>query len=269
METMLKRRIKDLSPRQQNIVNYLSTHKAMTRDELEGGLGIPHTTLYDNLNKLEKEEIVIRISKPNNNKIGRSLVYWSIKQAHNLVLFNQVHDLVLFVKQTQDLTSTKPKKNKPKLISGKLPILEKKIMLDEVKHLTYILRKLENSKLTKQKKPSNNKPTTSYILTNKDSKLTKYVLDKINKYTYFKTATIRNNYLSNSLKDKYNDIQEKIRRSVSNRIGRIVRELNELKIIVKYSGSVRSVWKNLYKDDLYNILDEKMEQNYFMLKIKK
>ena len=261
--------MKHLPPTQYNIANYLLKHGAKIRKELENDLNIPHTTAYDNLKKLEDKNIVWR-TPIQNGKIGRPLVNWQIKQAHNLVLF-KAQKLVLFDKQAHNLVLSidKPKKNKKSLKHSKLPAIEKEIMLDEVKHLTYILNKLEDSKLTKQRKSSNNKPTTSYILTNKYSELTKYTLEEINKYTYFRTATLRNNYLNTSLKNKYNDVQGKLRRSVSNRIGRIVRELSDLKIIVKYTKSENSVWKNLYKDDLYNILDEKMEQNYFMLKMKK
>ena len=266
MEKILEEKIKYLSPIQYNIINYLLEQGSKIRKDLEKDLIIPHTTAYDNLKKLEDKKIVWRIPIQN-GKRGRPRVNWQIKQAQDLVLFKAQN--ILVDKQVLPVLINKPEKKKTILNHGKLPALEKEIMLDEVKHLTYTLKKLEKSKLTKQKKSSNNKPTTSYILTNKDSKLTKYVLDEINKYTYFRTDTLRNNYLSNSLKDKYSDVQEKIRRSVSNRIGRIVRELNDLKIIVKYSGSNKSVWKNLYKDDLYNILDKKMEQNYFMLKMKK
>ena len=268
MEKILEKKIKHvLSPTQYNIANYLLKHGAKVRKELENDLNIPHTTAYDNLKKLEDKNIVCRIPIQN-GKRGRPFVNWQIKQAHNLILFKE-QNLKLVDKQVLPVLTNKPKKNKKSLKHGKLPTIERKIMLDEVKYLTYTLNKLENSKLTKQRKAFNNNPATSYILNNKNSELTKYILDEINKYTYFRTSTLRNNYLSTSLKDKYSNVQEKIRRSVSNRIGRIVRELNNLNIIVKYSESIRTVWKNLYKDNLYNILDEKMEQKYFMLKMKK
>lgn len=256
LEKVLEEKIKHLPPIQYNIVNYLSKQGSKVRKELEDDLNIPHTTAYDNLKKLEAKKIVWRTSIQN-GKRGRPLVNWQIKQAHDLVLSVSVDkpDLVLSV-----LVVDKPEKKKTILKSGKLPALEKEIMLDEVKHLTYILKKLENSKPTKQRKPFNNKPINSYILTNQDSKLTKLVLDEINKCTYFRTPTLRKKYLlNNSLKDNHNDMQGEIKRSVSNRIGRIVRELNDLKIIVKYSRSVRSAWKNLYKDNLYDILDKKMK----------
>ena len=265
MEKILEEKMKHLSPVQYNIINYLLEQGSKIRKNIEKDLILPHTTAYDNLKKLEDKKIVWR-TPIQNGKIGRPRVNWQIKHAQDLVLF-KTQNVVLVDKQVLPVLINKPEKKKTILKYGKLPALEKEIMLDEVKHLTYILKKLENSKTTKQKKPSNNKPTNSYILTNRDSKLTIYILNEINKYTYFRTATLRNNYISNSLKNKYT--QGEIRRSVSNRIGRIVRELNDLKIIVKYSGSNQSVWKNLYKDDLYNILDKKMEQNYFMVKMKK
>ena len=109
----------------------------------------------------------------------------------------------------------------------------------------------------------------SYILTNQNSKLIKFILDEINNCTYFNTATLSKQYTHKILKVRFSDIDGELRRSASNRIGRIIRELIELKIIVKHTGSVRSVWKNLYKGKLYAILDERMEQEYFMIKIKK
>ena len=265
MENILKKRTKYLPPIQHNIVKYLLSHGATIRDELEKGLNIPHTTAYDNLRKLEKKKIVLRFSKPNNKK-GRPYVYWTIKQAYDLVLF-KVHGLMLFTKQEYRLVlPNKPKKNKKIIRYGKLPKWGKKIMLDEVKYLTYILKKLDLNSI-KPKKTFEN--TNSYILTNIKLNLTKLVLDEINKCTYFRTASLSNHIVGKILNIKYAKIEEEYRRSASNKIGRIIKELNKLGIVIKHTGSVRSVWKNLYKGNLYAILDEKMEQNYFMVKMKK
>ena len=254
MEKVLEEKIKHLPPTQYNIVNYLSKQGPKVRRELEDDLNIPHTTAYDNLKKLEAKKIVWRTSIQN-GKRGRPLVNWQIKQTHILVLF-KAQNLVLFDKQAHDLVLSvlvdKPEKKKTILKSSKLPALEREVILDGVKHLTYILKKLENSKPTKQREPSSNKPTNSYILTNRNSKLTKFVLDKISECTYFRTTTLRKSY---------NDMHGEIKQSVSNRIGRIVRELNDLEIIVKHSESIRSAWKNLYKDNLYDILDKKIKSN--------
>lgn len=111
--------------------------------------------------------------------------------------------------------------------------------------------------------------TSSYILTNRDSKLTKFTLDEIDKCTYFRTASLSNHIVGKILNIKYTKIEEEVRRSASNKIGRIVKELVRLGIVVKHTESVRSVWKNLYKGNLHTTLDKKMEENYFIIKIKK
>ena len=49
-----------------------------TRKELEKELNTPRTTIYDNLIKLQKREIVESSTK-NTGQIGRPKIYWSIK----------------------------------------------------------------------------------------------------------------------------------------------------------------------------------------------
>lgn len=114
-----------------------------------------------------------------------------------------------------------------------------------------------------------NDNTVSYILNNWDSNLTKFVLDEINKCTYFRTTIISKSYINKILKIKNNRIKESLFRSTSNRTGRIVAELNRLGIITKYSNTTRGVWRNLHKGNLRTDLDEKMEQTYHIIKIKK
>lgn len=111
--------------------------------------------------------------------------------------------------------------------------------------------------------------TSSYILTNYNTDITKFTLDEINKCTYFRTATLSNRIIGKILNVKHlTEVEDEVRRSISNKIGRITKELVKLGIVIKHTESVRSVWKNLYKGNLYTILDKKMEENYFILKTK-
>lgn len=109
----------------------------------------------------------------------------------------------------------------------------------------------------------------SYILANQDSELIKFILNEIHKCTYFKASTMSTRFCKEILNIKYTDIEESMRRSVSSRIGRIVRELRDLKLIVRHVNSTRGVWKNLYKDTFLSVLNEKMEGEYFIIKLKK
>lgn len=111
--------------------------------------------------------------------------------------------------------------------------------------------------------------TSSYILTNRDSDITKFALDEINKCTYFRTASLSKRVTGRILNTKRPKTKVEVNRSISNKIGRIVKELVKLGIVVKHTESVRSAWENLYKGNLHDILDKKMEQNYYTLKIKK
>lgn len=111
--------------------------------------------------------------------------------------------------------------------------------------------------------------TSSYILNNHNSDITKFTLDEINHCTYFRTASLSKRVIGRILNNKHPKTKVEANRSVSNRIGRIVKELVKLGIVVKHTESVRSAWENLYKGNLHATLDKKMEQNYYILKIKK
>ena len=111
--------------------------------------------------------------------------------------------------------------------------------------------------------------TSSYILNNQNSNITKIILDEINKCTYFRTSSLSNRVTGKILNVKHLKTGEKTKRSISTKIGRIVKELVNLGIVIKHTESVRNVWKNLYKGNLHIILDKRMEENYFILKIEK
>ena len=69
--------IQNLSPLQCIIIDVLK-RGSNTRKELEKELNTPRTTIYDNLIKLQKHEIIEKSTR-NTGQIGRPKIYWSIK----------------------------------------------------------------------------------------------------------------------------------------------------------------------------------------------
>lgn len=66
-----------LSPLQCVIIDVLK-QDSMTRKEIEKELNTPRMTIYDNLIKLQKHEIIEKSTR-NTGQIGRPKIYWSIK----------------------------------------------------------------------------------------------------------------------------------------------------------------------------------------------
>lgn len=66
-----------LSPLQCVIIDVLK-QDSMTRKEIEKELNTPRTTIYDNLIKLQKHEIIEKSTR-NTGQIGQPKIYWSIK----------------------------------------------------------------------------------------------------------------------------------------------------------------------------------------------
>ncbi len=91
------------------------------------------------------------------------------------------------------------------------------------------------------------KKPNSYILTCKDTNLRDFILNQINKQSYFRTSVLRKHYTNENV-----DITENMIYSISNKIGKIIRELNNLGLVVKYNTSNNTLWKNLYKDNLFD-----------------
>ncbi len=114
------------------------------------------------------------------------------------------------------------------------------------------------------KSTKSTKSISSYILDNQKSELVPFALDEINKSTYFRVRTLRKIYITKNIIIEKNNISDTFRRGISIKIGKIVSELNRLKLVTKYTSAI---WKNLYKGNLYAKLDEKLEQNY-IIKIK-
>lgn len=65
------------TPLQLNLIKTLKNNGASTRRQLVKQLKTPRTTIYDNLVKLKKKELVKKFSR-NNNKQGRPKVYWDL-----------------------------------------------------------------------------------------------------------------------------------------------------------------------------------------------
>jgi len=273
MEKILKQITPDLTPIQYNIIMYLSSG-AKRRKDFVDSLNIPRTTVYNNLEKIRNKKLIWQSYKLN-GKLGRPITYWQIKQAYDLILFNfnQAYNLVLFDKAeiSKIPNWAKPIKIIPKKTAPKKPIPDKitpkKTIPDKITPKKTMPKKTVPKKIIPKKpmlkKPVPKKMIFSYILDNQKSKLVLFILDEINKCTYFRIPSLNKYYVNTSLKDI--NITEKLRRSISSRIGRITTELIRLEIIMKFN---KSTFKNLYKGNLFKALDKKMKQNYHIIGLK-
>jgi len=209
---------------------------------------------------LDSEELIVFINKHQYQSGAWNTVKYFLEKPdfdyNNLTIYDEfgkefgIHDL-------------------PEWCQNKIKIPEQETQL--YKYLSQIryLKSLEKEKkkqkksLNPQKKEKDLKSTkslnkiNSYILNNRNSKITKFALEEIDKYTYFRTTTISKIYIKKIL--KINNINGTLKRSVSNKIGQIVGELRKLGIIIMHS---KSTWKNLHKDQLHVVLSEKMKKNY-------
>ena len=94
----------------------------------------------------------------------------------------------------------------------------------------------------------------SYVLNNKNKALGSFILNEINKHTYFKTHTLRKQYIENLKRHEITDITQ----SVSVRIGRFVNGLEKLDLVIKYDDkNIKTTWKNLYKNSLFDELEKR------------
>lgn len=66
-----------LSSLQYQIIRILETKGPMTRNEIVKELKSPRTTIYDNLARLQRLNILQKFNR-NNGMIGRPVVYWQI-----------------------------------------------------------------------------------------------------------------------------------------------------------------------------------------------
>ncbi len=264
VNNIINNKIEDLISIQHTLVMYLLENGAKTRDELLNELKIPKTTLYDNLRKLEIRGIVLRSSKLDGKK-GRPPICWQVDNIYNLKSFKLV--------EMRRKRSVKVNKVKPPVVhyfrlmmeeaknevNDYLKLLEENEKEKRIKRVKKIKKEAKNEvndylKLLEEKKRGD-----SYILNNKDSKLVQWVLRNVNRHTFFRIPSLRRSYNDTLKKNNYTEMELKSNQSVSGRIGKVIGELRNLGIIILYSSST---YKNLYKGQLYDILNEKIEQNY-------
>ena len=67
------------TPLQNQLIQVLDENGAMTRRKLVRKLETPRTTVYDNLVKLQKKNLVKKFSR-NNGKRGRPKVLWTLSK---------------------------------------------------------------------------------------------------------------------------------------------------------------------------------------------
>lgn len=65
------------SPTQHNIIIELFRNGSMNREQLVNSLKKPRTTIFDNLNRLQKRNIVSKFAK-NNGVRGRPQIFWKL-----------------------------------------------------------------------------------------------------------------------------------------------------------------------------------------------
>lgn len=65
-------------PLQLRIIEKLQEEGPMPRRDLVSKLDVPRTTVYDNLEKLYKRQVVEKYNQKKGPKPGRPLVYWKV-----------------------------------------------------------------------------------------------------------------------------------------------------------------------------------------------
>lgn len=105
--------------------------------------------------------------------------------------------------------------------------------------------------------------TNSYILAHSNEDLVQFTLQEINRKPFFNVHNITKRFVETHF------VELDSERSVSVRIGKIARELESLGILIHFSGKHKKLYKNLHKDNLFTILNKKMEENYCLIKVKK
>ena len=258
-----------ISLRQRIILTHLRKNGGKVRRNLVKELSMPRTTIFDNLRKLEKKKLVFKLVIIT-EEVGRPLVLWEATNTQDLVLVYKSNILIQIEQSNKDIIKKQCKPNAKKYYTKddtknkKIPKWVKKELLKEVMHITHILKKLDI--VLKPKKPLREKP--SFILKNRNKDLVKYMLDEINKCTYFRTIVLSKRYV-NVLKLRHIDIQQNIRNSISVRIGKLTNELCDLGLIAKHNEATRPLWRNLYKGNLHTVLNERMEKEYHIIKLKR
>lgn len=88
--------LKELTPIQTDLLKTLSNGIPLTRDDFVEGLEMPRTTIYDNLEKLERKKLVVRYTE--NNGRGRPLTLWHLSRNPLLKLLKKNEKRPDFIK---------------------------------------------------------------------------------------------------------------------------------------------------------------------------
>lgn len=95
-----------------------------------------------------------------------------------------------------------------------------------------------------------------------NNELRKFILSEVNKRTFFRTKSLSKLYINKVLGVRYTDITfQSLLNSTSIKIGYITKKLEKLGLIIDYSTSSRHVWRNLYKNQLFEVLKNKKPKN--------
>lgn len=105
----------------------------------------------------------------------------------------------------------------------------------------------------------------SYILDPAYRKITEFTLSEINNKTYFKVKSITKWYMFNELGLPRYKNTGALLYTISAKVSRILKELVNLKVIEKDGTRYR----NLYKGNIRNAVDEQIDKNYHIIKLRK
>lgn len=100
----------------------------------------------------------------------------------------------------------------------------------------------------------------SYILESSYRKLVEFTLNEINNQSYFYVRSITKWYMFNVLKLPRYKNGGTLLQGIIIKVTRIVQELVRLNIVIK-DGKLR--YKNLFRGNIRNALDEQINKNYF------
>jgi len=106
----------------------------------------------------------------------------------------------------------------------------------------------------------------NYILEPSYKKIVDFVLTEINNRSYFKVKSIAKWYMTNELGLSEYTMCGALPYSIGNKVGKILRELVSLNIIEK-DGRTR--YKNLNRGNIRKAVDEQIDKNYHIIKLKK
>ena len=106
----------------------------------------------------------------------------------------------------------------------------------------------------------------SYLLDPEYRKIAEFTLNEINNRSYFKIKSITKWYMFNILGLPRYKNGGALLYTISSKVSRIVKELVGLNIVEK-DGRTR--YRNLFRGTIRKAVDEQIDKNYFILKLKK